>query len=390
MAKKKNVAAQKDLQTRLEARTSRFVSYVIGTEAHNYRIRDIRKMLVEDETTSLAYESLCLLITTMIGAYTHDAKPVIDCVEESLKTMQGTIKQKWLDACTMLPYGFVYGERVHRIVDSKAVLTHLTFLRQDLLDFDDKTPTEYVTYNGDETEKLEYRHGFHLMNQANISPGYNPYGHRLGDRALRHWDLYNIGLASYAVVAQKQATKLLVGKTDTSAEVDTGEVDPQTAEPITVEAGQTMLAALEKAENSSVLVIDTDDEVEVVDQSHDGEFFLNLFHHTDEKRFRAFYHPISYMGSAKNGMGDSSLAESQQTNLINIAASKAEYITGEFVEQVLRPIIDFNLGEQDNYGHFEINTKDPRALETAKVIVSALDKLDQRAKERLEGLLGIE
>lgn len=373
-----------------------FNSYRYDYETKD-KIRAIKDMLIFDPVTSLAYETICLMIINMIGAYINeDDQQVADECNESLADMQGTFKHKLLNACSIMPYGFAYAQLMYKVKGGYATLKGVDFLDQERVRFDGTTRDLKVFYQGEHKEvELIYDQGFHIKNQSNIDPSDKPTGYRCGDRALPDWNLHKLFFSSYGVVGQKQATKLLLGKTDTTAEVGTGTFDVDGNE-ILMAGNEVMLATLEGAENSSVIVVDVNDEVESVDQSSDGKFFMDAFTRLDNNRFRCFYVPQTHYGGNSSGVGDAGLAETQADNFISIAASKAEYICGEFVEQVLRPMNEFNHGKQKNTGHFEINTKDSKALEIAalleKVVGGTALDTDEDSKKaalgRLASLLG--
>lgn len=384
------------ISTAIDAKVTGFTNWFMDDE-NSFKISQIRNMLKLDETTSLAYESLCQMIVSMIGDFTHDDTMIAEDINKNLSSLPGTNAKKWLDICAMLPYGFVFAQLKHDIgLDGKAELTRVNFLEQELTVFEGSSlGIEKVKFYGDKTYELDPSLCFHLINQSNVTTNFNPYGCRLGDRALRYWELDKILLSSYAVVAQKQATKLLVGQTETDTEVQIG-IDLDGA-ALMANSGEVMLAAMQQAENSSAMVIGIDDKITVVDQSSDGKFFLDALHFSEAKRFRAFLHTETMFGTSPSGVGDAGLAETQQQNVLNICASLAEYIAVEFVEQILKPLIRFNYGDQDDYGHFTLNLQNSKSLEIAKVLNDALKSANVftddddfvMAVNRLKEILGV-
>lgn len=385
------------LQTVLEAKVTGFANWTMDDE-NSFKISQIRHMLRLDETTALGYESLCQIIVGMIGDYTQDSPEITDYINKNLAKLKGTNDQKWLDACAMMPYGFAFAQLKHDILpNGKAELSRINFLEQEYTVFEGTSlGIEKVKFYGDKVYELDPNLCFHVINQSNVKSNFDPYGCRLGDRALRYWELDKILLASYAVVAQKQATKLLVGQTETDAEVQVGW--DSNGSPLLANAGDVMLAALQQTENSSAVVVGINDKITAVDQNSDGDFFLRGFNFTEAKRFRAFLHSQTMFGTSPNGVGDAGLAESQQQNVMNVCASKAKYLAVEFVEQILKPLIIFNFGEQENYGSFTLNSQNPNSLEIAKVLSDAIQSSTVFTNEddftmavnRLKDILGVE
>lgn len=352
-----------------------------GKRPSSSNISKIREMLTLDGVTGLAYESLCLMVTGLIGEYRNSDETVQDGILDMLKNLdsQSTIGmgqsmiEIWLNSCAFMPYGFQFGVPIYEIKKTGSRLKEVVFLEQELTQFEGtKRQIQNAIYQGNTSYKIPYVQGYHLINQSNITPGNNPYGVRLGDRALPDWEAYKIMQQSYVVVAQKQATKLLWAKTDTSGQVMTGGTE---AEPVYTPNNVLMQRALEGAANSDALVIDTEDEVGAVDHTTDGQFFLEGFHLLDSRRFRNFYHAPTMFSASLSGVGQSNLSDVQQQNTLRMADGKAVYITQTFVKHVLRPLIIYLYGEQPDYGYFEILSQDPKALEYGELYSKMLDAL---------------
>jgi hypothetical protein len=348
-------------------------------------IKDIRNMLMIDNITGLAYESLTLLIIGLIGSYNHEDQKIQDYINDMLQNMDNLKKSGmgqsmidvWEDCCSYVPYGFVYAQPIYAIVGGEPILKEMIFLEQELTQFEGtKRQIKNVTYRGFTDHVIPYESGFHLINNKNVIVGNNPYGVRQGEKALYDWDVYKIFQGAYAVLGQKQATKFIAGFTDTAASLDDDD-DPNTPQVERKENNEMMLETLEGIGNSSVGVFDIEDRVEVVDQTSDGKFFENGFHMLDTRRFRSFYHPSTIFNTALNGTGDSGLAEQQNQNMMRIVQSKAEYIAQTFIRQVIRPLLIFKFGEQSDYGRIAILGQDPKTLEFAELYIKVIDTLSK-------------
>jgi len=356
-----------------------------------------RRMFEDDDIAALAYQCLGLMIVSMVGEYHHDDESIMDEGRRSLAMLRGSWKSKLQEACAYTAYGYYLAEPVYEF-DEILYLAELNpFQYEPRPHFYGTTQEIFQIQSSELKEPLPYLPGFvfHLVNEPAIAPKKaQRYGFPMAKRACKAWDAHRLISAQYIIASQKQVEKLLIGKTKTQAQIDTGLVDSN-GDPIYKFAGEEMRDTLEQTQNGSVAVIDIEDDVMAVDQGSNGEFYLKALDYFGRVRSRSFYNPQTLFGGNNSGVGDAGLAESQQNIFLLVAAASAEYLGNECVEQLFRPMHEFNHGKMDDYGIFPTNQTDPKALEIAKVLVDvlkteSLSSQHEAAIRRISDLLGMD
>jgi hypothetical protein len=361
-----------------------------------------REMAKLDDVTPLAYTDLVLLVVSMIGSYISEDENAVRNVENSFlysevntkdpkqrqAIVNSNMRSLFAECMSYIPFGFAYAGLAYDFKTfGEATLSRYMFFEPEYVQFDGtRQSIKKVYYRG---TPLEYNSKIHLINEP-VLAGYSPYGLAALDRGLRSWEMHKIFMSAYAVAGQKQATKLLIGKTDTEREIEVGK--KADGSPMTAYQGDLMEDALKGAGNSSYIVVGREDEITAVDQTVDSDWFLKAFYRGDSTRFRMLGFPqTSYAGNEGATKGVSSLAASQQENLLMYCEGLAEYVARQVENQALHPMLSFN-GHSTN-GRYTIDRQNPKALLIADKIIAAMkdDMIQDKesAEDRLKSLLGI-
>jgi hypothetical protein len=377
----------------------RLVAWLInrGSESR-YTYEQIETMLKYDPIAAVANTSLQQGVISMLGEYAHEDEAIQEYVLESLALMKHSLPTFWQYCLSYVSHGTSIAHIKHIIRDKKAWLDLFTFIAPEHVTWKLKNrDIEYVKILG-VSKEVSYAHIFHLVNDGHISPGkINPWGSGVGARAYKFWELEELLFTTLGTIGQKQAAKLLIGKVpDTDAEIEVDEIDPKTGENKITTSGEQMKEVLEATDSSSVVICEVGDEIEAVDQTIDGKFFDYVLHDLRTQRFLCFYQPQTIFSGNKSGVGDAGLASSQQETFLSFLEAKAFHLGAEFVEQVLRPLIDYNFGAQADYGSFQLNKQDPKALEVSALLLQIItaegvitdEKERKTAYEKLKSLVG--
>jgi hypothetical protein len=359
--------------TILEQRLVEWI-YLRGRE-QRYTIAQYEKMLALDPVISVANTSLKQGIIAMLGEYQHDNPVIKDFVNQNFAYMTGVLQTFWLTILSFISHGTAIAHIKHVIRNKQAWLDTFTFIAPDQVVWKLKDrQIEALKITGVDKE-ISYLHVFHLINEPDITPGkIKPGGNACCAKAYKYWELEELLFTTLGTIGQKQSAKLLVGKIpDTDAQIELQELDPTTGVNKISTSGEQMMSVLEATENSSVVVCEVGDEIEAIDQTVDGQFFDFVFHDLRTQRFLSFYQSQTTHSGNKSGVGDAGLADSQKETLLSFQESKAVQLGYEFIEQVIRPLVEFNFGTQDNYGHFAINRQDPKALTIASLVLEIMN-----------------
>lgn len=344
-----------------------------------YTIVEYERMLRLDPVAGVANAALKQGTIAMLGQYTialEDealALEIQEYVQSLLASMKGSTEAFWQLCLSYPSHGVAIAHIKHKILQGQAWVDKFTFISPEEVRW--KTENREITgiRVAGVSKDIPYEHVFHLMNEPDLTPGkLNPRGNAVSERAYKYWELEDLLFTTVGTIGQKQSSKLLIGKVpDTDAEVEIENLsDPDN--PLITTSGEVMRDVLESTDDQSVVVCEVGDVVEAVDQTITGEFFDFILHDLRTQRFMSFYQPQTIFSGNKSGVGDAGLADPQKDTFLMFQEIKATHLGMEFVEQVLRPLIEFNFGVQPSYGFFKINKQDPKALQIAGLVLQLL------------------
>lgn len=337
----------------------------------------------------------------MLGDYTHPNHEIQEEIRAGLNGLNGSWLHK-VGQMMPLPFGYSFTEKAFKIRKRKATLSNLITVDPRRYDFEgSQDRLTHLEYTGvDRTFEIPYENGIHLVHQPYLTLGNDPYGWGILERIEPYYELLKIVLAAMAIASQRQATPLLIGKTDTTADTlllgENGQPyrDPTTNEYITLKQAQVMLSQLEQAENSSVLVIDRLDEITAIAQQTDGNFFKMLLSWLEGQIYLCCLIPRTITGTSETGTGDSNLNSGHREALRLTTRGMMLTIAESLVEELIKDWIIFNHGEQDDYGEFPIKDDNPLAIELLDALSNAvqrgaLDPKDLEVANKARELIGV-
>ena len=325
------------------------------------------ELLKDSPVASAANDLRILLGVSMLDQYQHPDPDIQDFVRKSINAMQGSWLNVISQMLTFIPFGKSFSEVSYVIKKKKA---HLDIIRTV-----DPRYYWFEGYNGQISRVhylrfsdiyIPYENGIHLVNQPYLALGGDPHGVAICRRAYPYWELTKVINACMAIASERQATKLLVGKTDTAnnsvsmINPETGQpyIDVNTGEPKLFNQGYVMSKNLEDIKNNSYAVIDLADEIEAISHETDGSFFTNILGYLESMIMLCWLVPRTVTGTGTVSSGDSNLNEGHQNILRLVTRSQMEIVGEALIEQAIRPMLEFNFGELDEYGSFPLVTED--------------------------------
>jgi hypothetical protein len=337
--------------------------------------------LLNHPKVAIAAELRMLFMLSLLRPYSHADEKITEEVLSAFAKMKGSWPATLLKMMQFLLYGFIYAEKVYSVEKGKAVLKQIQCLDQDLLILEGTIAgIQTANYSASTGEvKLPIENAIHIINQDYFVPGYDPYGIALCRRCVPYWELHKIILAAMTIAGHRQATPLLVGKTDTSAETLLYGSDGRPllieGQPVTINKGEAFRKDLEETENSSVVVIDRLDEILPVMQQTDGQFFRSVLYYLDSVLLWCFLISPVIAGTSESGVGDSSLIDGHLETLKTVSRPQMQIFGDELVEQLVRPMIEFNHGTLDSYGSFPVPQEETQnTVELLNAISSAVQR----------------
>ena len=362
------------------------------------------EMLKDSPVASAANDLRIMLGVSMLDQYQHPDPDIQHFVRTSINAMEGSWLNVISQMLTFIPFGKSFSEVSYKIKKRKAYL--------DLIRTVDPRYYWFEGYNGQISRVnylrfsniyIPYENGIHLVNQPYLALGGDPHGVAICRRAYPYWELTKVINACMTVASERQATKLLVGKTDTGnnsvsmINPETGQpyVDPNTGEPRLFNQGYVMSRNLEDIKNNSYAVIDLADEIEAIAHESDGRFFTNILGYLESMIMLSWLVPRTVTGTGTVSSGDSNLNEGHQNILRLVTRSQMQIVGEALIEQAIRPMLEFNFGELDTYGVFPLITEDNTDTITLLNIINncvntgTFSKYDLDVLNKMRSLAGI-
>ena len=305
-----------------------------------------KQMIDEDETIGTGLEYLAGRVVSKIGDYQHKDPVIKELADKCIEKIRGTIKDMRKD---VLVDAFAYGYGVAEftvgnsngqwLLSSMPVYDPLTvsFIMAKQSDNSINIGRIRQTVGGRETDIPV---GKCLV--KTYGGGGTPYGRPLLRRCYRWWAFKRALPKLWAVALERFGMPLLHGAASSE------------------QTGKALDVALSNIHSKSHIVTDKDSVIQAIGTLGGGNVsagFEAADALCDKKIYRAMFLP-SLLGAGEGG-GSYSLGEVHMElfNDTTIALAE-EYIEAE-LEQLWRPIIEWNFGEQENYGSFGIRDATP-------------------------------
>lgn len=382
-----------------------FVSTWLGyiSPESDYPISKYVEMVRSHPKLAIASELRMLFSLSLMRDYTHPDEAITEEVRASFNNMKGSWRATQLRMMQYLLYGFGFCEKVYTVKQKKATLQTIHALNQEYCLFQGTTGgIESVVYKapGIKEATVPYENGIHFVNQDYLLPGNSPYGIPLLERAVPYWNLHKIIMAALTVAVQRQATPIVALKTNVADEVTLWGANGQRlvnsdGSTMTTNRGQQATEELKRLENTSVFVMDRADELVAIAQQTDGQFFRSILYYLDATLLWCFLISPVIAGTNESGVGDSSLIQGHIETLKIVSRSQMQIFGDILIENLVRPMLEFNHGAMEDYGSFPVpedeseSTIDLLDAITSAVQRGALSAEDEAVVERVKKLSGI-
>ena len=310
-----------------------------------------KQMLSNDETIGTGIEYLTGRIVSRIGTYNHENEKIREVVDRSIESIKGTMTEVRRGILRdSFVYGFGVGEFTLKSENGKWILSSIQILDPTSIQFrmekfDDNSYGVGAVIQQTGMEEIEIPAGKCIIKTYGDST--TPYGRSLLRRCYRWWSFKNAIPKLWGVALERFGTPLFHALADdkkTRKELDT---------------------ALANLNSRSHVVTDTKTEIKAIASTNEGmsSGYIAAQEQCDKMIYRAMFMP-SLLGSGENG-GSYSLGQVHFELFNATAAALAEDYIDTELEQLWRPIIEWNFGEQEDYGSFMINDETPMSEKLA-------------------------
>ena len=305
-----------------------------------------KQMLEDDESIGTGLEYLAGRVVSKIGEFSHDDRRIKDLVDHCIESVRGTMTEIRKDILrNSFAFGFGVAEFTIKDEGGVWVLSSMPVYDPSTISFkmarfpDNSYGIGAVMQRSGMGQDIEIPAGKCLIKTH--GNGNSPYGQSLLRRCYRWWAFKRAVPKLWAVALERYGMPLLHGTADSEG------------------TGKKLEEALANI-NSKAYVV-TNDKCGVQTVGAPGGDISSGYMAADElcdkKIYRALFLP-SLLGSGENG-GSYSLGQVHLELFNATAVSLAEeYIDCE-LEQLWRPLIEWNFGPQESYGEFAITDSIP-------------------------------
>lgn len=373
----------------------------------NVGIGILARMIETDDTVLCAVQFKSLMMLSKIGEYAHDNPEIQKFVRDFLEKMEEPTWTESLEAMSSyVAYGFSVSEVIWGLnkklqkIPKKVKTYHPSTICFEVDPWGDITKdgiVQFVIQNAQISNPNNYwpyfQYGFTVKNPFETPsdrllpyrmPFINNYGcvripkakcihHTNGDlysfgspygksqvrTAHLAWQLKVFFLKQLGIAGKRQATPAVWG----TAPVNQNKVRITTPDGMKEELSpmEAMAKMMSNRETDDALITGPKEQgysIEVINAEADLDQFLNVINQLNTYIFRSFLLPSLVMtdGSA----GSRSLGDKHFQIVDFMAEQESKKFCEVIIKQMIRPAIEANFGEQDNYGKF---TERPQTIE---------------------------
>ena len=305
-----------------------------------------RQMLNEDETVGAGLEYLSGRVVSRIGAYSHEDPRIKDLVDRCIESVRGTMTEVRKEILrNAFAFGFGVAEFTIKSEGGRWLLSSMPVYDPTTIEFkmsrfpDNSYGVGAVVQKNAVGQDIEIPAGKCLIKTH--GNGNSPYGQSLLRRCYRWWAFKRAVPKLWAVALERFGMPLLHGTVK----------DGKSARAMEEALGQI---------NSKAFVVTSEGTAVTAVGAPGGNIsagYVAAEELCDKMIYRAMFLP-SLLGGGESG-GSYSLGK-VHLELFNAtaAALALEYVDAE-LEQLWRPLIEWNFGPQEDYGEFQVTDDIP-------------------------------
>lgn len=311
------------------------------------------------------------------GEYKHNNLEITKFINENIENMLGTLPDVVSTLCGAMPFGHMVAEIAIKQKSSfrkkKWMLAGFNVLDPSRVHYAGHWgQLTHVVYRDGERDKwLKYEKCIHITNgNATNFNKRTAYGDPECEAAFPYIKLYNLIMSEMAVSAKTLATGILYGQADTDATVQVKDergkniLDSQ-GKPITRDAVQYLADQLHNLENHAYIVTDKKNIVTALNVPAGEQFWSMSEGILRRAIFASFGVPSMVLDEGTGALATATLSTNHLSVLDAKVRAVVTQIQDQLIEKVIRPLIIWNWGYQEDYGDFTIGTKSDPAADMA-------------------------
>jgi hypothetical protein len=324
-----------------------------------------------------ALQVITQLAVMQLGEFTHEDPDIQDFIRQNFEQMIGSLALTLEEMMSCFPLGRSVAQWGVEPREGKIHLIDVIGLHPALYSFEGRAgQITSLIFKGDKGDiKLPYSgeesRVIHAVNGRHLSFR-DPYGLPALRRVKAAHAAWQIVIGEMLVAAQRQATPIVVGYSDSGVSIPMLDSQGQPllnadGSTVMIQAPSAMLSQLESLDNRSVISTDIKNRIEALTQQTNGTFFFDALKLLQQLQLIGLLFPESILTAT--GVGDSNLNTGHRTTLGLIIESLVNQIKEVILNGPVRWLITWNFGDKvANFGAFptpELQAIDPIALFTA-------------------------
>ncbi len=344
----------------------------------NVPIAEYERMLETDETIAVGTQFLILSVLMKLGEYTHENKDIENFVRENFENMQGNLHSACEEILTGLWAGYSGSELVWKAAANKVLLDKIvTYHPRTVLIKVDRETGEYKglkQWRWFDGSPVDIPIEKAILFTFNKRFG-NLYGKSIFKAIRKNWLLKDPILKMWGRALDRFGTPLIAIFT-TDEEIDDPDRPGESINQLSY-----AVRLLERIQNSTGLAFKngnkedgTDSRAEVLSAggSGIGEAFEKAVLYLNKMILRGLLVPSLVFDN--EGSGSYALGQTHAKSYDMILSSIYKLLKETLLEQVVRRMIEYNFGKQENFGDFMENKF---AEDDLKALADAVSSLTQ-------------
>lgn len=328
-------------------------------------------MYLSDETVFSSIESMIMSCLARMGEFTFPEPEIEEFIRQQLEEMEGNFSQAVADIMSAWVYGFSCTEILWRsLPGGKIGLRGLQTLHPDTIKLD-------IYRSGPNKNKLKSVRQFFRMDKHIDIPLQkcivythngkfgNPYGTSRLKRVYKNWKIKDVILKAWGLTCERYGSPYTIAKTTGIGRMN----DPVTG--VEISTAENMLRVTKALGLRGSAVIDANDSIDIkYGSANFGATFAELVGYLNKMIYRGIGLPS--LITDNGNVGSHSLGK-EHFKLFYLSLEHLFYeVQDVLIEQLIKPLIKMNFGEQESYGQFVL---DQFQMEDAKTLAETFESL---------------
>lgn len=380
---------QSKLAPLIEAFVDNYSQEISARDRHEYR--EYASAARENPYVKAAMMATSVIAQSFLGEYKYTEDRIQDFVNKNFEQMRGSFAESvGVAFCSAKIIGCSASELWFSPQGKKWMLGGIQILDPERWNFRGKLgEIEDVYYRSgtifgptNTTDiSIPYRQILHIVNMPEMAFG-DPYGvadMRAVIAAVKAWDLI---MAELAISGAHLANGILVAEYDPEAgliqriNADGEFILDGDDNPLMIDQAGVLAQALASLDSSNYAVLPKGADIKNVMLDNGVDTLLQSLEYLGKLIFTGLLFPETAL-NVVSGTGDSGLNEGHTSFLRAHVKSLMQQVKDKVIEQVIKPLIIWNFGPQDDYGYFT----DPDEEKTDKL--QLFDKILSGFRERI-------